>query len=52
VAFTSPHLSKAQDLPLTPGDRVRARDPAAVAEDVRLGRYTPEQAARRFGPPE
>ena len=47
------HLSKAQDIPLAPGDRVRvrtpggggygdpaARDRAAVAEDVRLGRYT------------
>jgi N-methylhydantoinase B len=47
-----PHLSKAQDIALSPGDRVRvrtpggggygppaARDPAAVAEDVRLGRY-------------
>ena len=47
------HLSKAQDIPLAPGDRVRvrtpggggygdprARDRAAVAEDVRLGRPT------------
>lgn len=55
------HLSKAQDIPLAPGDRVRVRtpggggygpaadrDPAEVAEDVRLGRYTPEQAARLF----
>ncbi|MFN3262949.1 MAG: hydantoinase B/oxoprolinase family protein [Pikeienuella sp.] len=60
--FTPPHLSKAQDIPLTPGDRVRvrtpggggygdpfARDPALVAEDVRLGRYTLEEAARLFG---
>jgi len=52
------HLSKAQDIPLAPGDRVRVRtpggggygdpagrDPALVAEDVRLGRYTAEQAA-------
>ena len=51
------HLSKAQDIPLAPGDRVRvrtpggggygppaARDPAAVAEDVRLGRYTAADA--------
>ena len=51
------HLSKAQDIPLAPGDRVRvrtpggggygdprARDRAAVAEDVRLGRYTAEEA--------
>jgi N-methylhydantoinase B len=56
------HLSKAQDVPLAPGDRVRvrtpggggygppaARDPAAVAEDVRLGRYTAETAERLFG---
>ena len=53
------HLSKAQDIALSPGDRVRVRtpggggygdparrDPAAVAEDVRLGRYTAEEAAR------
>lgn len=53
------HLSKAQDIALAPGDRVRVRtpggggygdparrDPAAVAEDVRLGRYTAEEAAR------
>ncbi len=45
------HLSKAQDIALSPGDRVRVRtpggggygdpaerDPAAVAEDIRLGR--------------
>lgn len=56
------HLSKAQDIPLGPGDRVRVRtpggggygpaserDPAAVAEDVRLGRYAPEAARRLFG---
>ena len=56
------HLSKAQDIPLAPGDRVRVRTPggggygdpaerdrAAVAEDVRLGRYTAEEARRRFG---
>ncbi|WP_297972448.1 hydantoinase B/oxoprolinase family protein [uncultured Amaricoccus sp.] len=59
---TPEHLSKAQDIPLSPGDRVRvrtpggggygppaARDPAAVAEDVRLGRYAPEEAAALFG---
>ncbi len=52
------HLSKAQDIALKPGDRVRvrtpggggygppaARDPALVAEDVRLGRYSPDDAA-------
>ncbi len=59
--FTPPHLSKAQDIALAPGDRVRVRtpggggygdpalrDPALVAEDVRLGRYTPEQAKALF----
>jgi N-methylhydantoinase B len=53
------HLSKAQDIALNPGDRVRVRtpggggygppagrDPALVAEDVRLGRYSAEAAAR------
>lgn len=53
------HLSKAQDIPLAPGDRVRVRtpggggygdpaerDPALVAEDIRLGRYSAEQAGR------
>jgi len=57
------HLSKAQDIPLAPGDRVRVRTPggggygdprlrdrAAVAEDVRLGRYTAKEAERLFGP--
>jgi N-methylhydantoinase B len=57
-----PHLSKAQDIVLAPGDRVRVRtpggggygrpqerDPAAVLEDVRLGRYD-EATARRFWP--
>ena len=56
------HLSKAQDIALQPGDRVRVRTPGGggygdpalrapslVAEDVRLGRYTKEQAARLFG---
>ncbi|MEZ5797130.1 MAG: hydantoinase B/oxoprolinase family protein [Paracoccaceae bacterium] len=53
------HLSKAQDITLAPGDRVRVRtpggggygppaerDPVLVAEDVRLGRYSAEEAAR------
>ncbi|WP_095587456.1 hydantoinase B/oxoprolinase family protein [Actibacterium ureilyticum] len=61
--FVPEHLSKAQDIALSAGDRVRVRtpggggygnpaerDPAQVAEDVRLGRYTPEDAARLFGP--
>lgn len=60
--WVPPHLSKAQDIALQPGDRVRvrtpggggygdpaARDPALVAEDVRLGRYTRAQAQRLFG---
>ncbi|WP_284165486.1 hydantoinase B/oxoprolinase family protein [Frigidibacter sp. SD6-1] len=55
------HLSKAQDIPLNPGDRVRVRtpggggygdparrDPASVAEDVRLGRYSATDARRLF----
>ena len=55
------HLSKAQDITLAPGDRVRVRtpggggygdpakrDPALVAEDVRLGRYTADQATALF----
>jgi N-methylhydantoinase B len=60
--FVPPHLSKAQDIPLKPGDRVRVgtpggggygdpmtRGPAAVAEDVRLQRYTAEEASALFG---
>ncbi|MBL4929195.1 hydantoinase B/oxoprolinase family protein [Fuscibacter oryzae] len=60
--WVPPHLSKAQDIALQPGDRVRvrtpggggygdpaARDPALVAEDVRLGRYTRAEAQRLFG---
>jgi N-methylhydantoinase B len=56
------HLSKAQDIALSPGDRVRVRtpggggygdpamrDPKAIAEDVRLGRYSAEQAKRLWG---
>ncbi len=56
------HLSKAQDITLAPGDRVRvrtpggggygnptARDPALVTEDVRLGRYS-EADARQLWP--
>lgn len=59
VTLIPEHLSKAQDIPLKPGDRVRvrtpggggygpplARDPALVDEDLRLGRYTVEEAAR------
>ncbi|GHF51393.1 hydantoinase B/oxoprolinase family protein [Seohaeicola zhoushanensis] len=56
------HLSKEQDIPMAPGDRVRVmtpggggygdpfrRAPEAVLEDVRLQRYTPEQARTLFG---
>jgi len=56
------HLSKEQDIPLGPGDRVHvctpggggygdplARDPEAVLEDVRLERYTIVQAREMFG---
>lgn len=59
--FTPPHLSKAQDIVLQPGDSVRVRtpggggygdpalrDPALVAEDVRLGRYSQAEADRLF----
>ncbi|MDN5925449.1 MAG: hydantoinase B/oxoprolinase family protein [Hyphomicrobiales bacterium] len=61
-AMIPEHLSKAQDIALRPGDRVRVgtpggggygdpmiRDPEAVGEDVRLGRYTNEQALALFG---
>lgn len=62
VMMVPEHLSKAQDIALQPGDRVRVRtpggggygdaarrDPALVAEDVRLGRYSAEEARRLFG---
>lgn len=62
TVMVPPHLSKAQDIALQLGDRVRvrtpggggygdpaARDPALVAEDVRLGRYTRAEAQRLFG---
>ncbi|MEI4485794.1 hydantoinase B/oxoprolinase family protein [Frigidibacter sp. MR17.14] len=61
-AMVPAHLSKAQDIPLAAGDRVhvrtpggggygdpQARDPALVAEDVRLGRYSAEEARALFG---
>lgn len=53
------HLSKAQDIPLSPGDRVCVRtpggggygnpddrDPDLIAEDLRLGRYSAEDVQR------
>lgn len=61
-AYTPEHLSKEQDIPLIPGDRVRVktpggggygdpmtREPDLVARDVALGRYTREEAAALFG---
>ena len=61
-AYTPVHLSKEQDIPLAPGDRVHvrtpggggygnpfARPPALVLEDVRLGRYSAEEAQQLFG---
>jgi N-methylhydantoinase B len=60
--YTPEHLSKEQDIPLTAGDRVHVRtpggggygdpfqrDPQAVLTDVRLGRYTVQQAKGMFG---
>ena len=62
VAYTPEHLSKEQDIPLKPGDRVHVRTPGgggygdpkirsaeSVLEDVRLERYTREQARELFG---
>ena len=56
------HLSKAQDIPLQAGDRVRVktpggggygnpfnRSPNAVLQDVLLERYTVDQASELFG---
>lgn len=61
-SFVPEHLSKAQDISLAAGDRVRVRtpggggygdpaerDPALVAEDVRLGRYSAAEARALFG---
>ena len=60
--YTPAHLSKEQDIPLGPGDRVRVRTPGgggygdpftrpaeAVLRDVELGRYSIAQAAELFG---
>ncbi len=62
TAYTPVHLSKEQDIPLGEGDRVQvctpggggygnplSRDPAAVAEDVRLEYYSLQQARDLFG---
>ncbi len=60
--YVPEHLSKEQDIPLTAGDRVHVRTPGGggygdpfqraperVAEDVRLGYYTTEDAEGLFG---
>jgi N-methylhydantoinase B len=60
--YHPPHLSKDQDIQLSPGDCIRVstpggggygdpfrRDPAKVASDVARGYYTREEAERRFG---
>ena len=62
VVTVPEHLSKAQDIMLQAGDRVRVRTPGgggygdplrresgAVAEDVRLGRYSAAQSKVLFG---
>ncbi len=59
---TPEHLSKEQDIPLLPGDRVHVRTPGGggygdpfqrpaqlVCRDVELERYTPEEARDLFG---
>ncbi len=56
------HLSKEQDIPLSPGDRVRVRTPGGggygdparrprhlIEEDIRLGRYSKRAAREMFG---
>jgi N-methylhydantoinase B len=63
-AYVPLHLSKEQDIPLKAGDRVHVqtpggggygdpsmRSPKAVAEDLRLGRYSAEAAAAMFDQP-
>ncbi len=62
TAYTPVHLSKEQDIPMGPGDRVRVktpggggygdpftRDPALVAQDVAEGRYRVDEARTLFG---
>ena len=61
VTSVPEHLSKAQDITLAPGDRVRVwtpggggygppeqRDKALIEEDLRLGRYSAEASNRLF----
>ena len=60
--YVPPHLSKDQDIPILPGDRVTVstpggggfgsaleRAPALVARDIRRGYFTREEAEARFG---
>jgi len=60
--YRPPHLSKDQDIQLSPGDRIRVstpggggygdprkRDAAKVARDVARGYYSREQAEKLFG---
>jgi N-methylhydantoinase B len=60
--YVPPHLSKDQDIPILPGDRITVstpggggfgspfeRSPESVARDVGRGYFTREQAAERFG---
>ena len=62
LAHTPEHYSKEQDIALGPGDRIHVctpggggygssieRLPEDVLEDVRLGRYTTDQARDLFG---
>ena len=62
MQYRPPHLSKDQDIQLSPGDCIRVstpggggygdplrRDPAKVARDVERGYYSREDAERRFG---
>lgn len=63
VPMTPEHLSKAQDIPLAPGDRVEVRtpggggygppdrrDPMAVAHDLAMGYYSEAEARALFPP--
>jgi N-methylhydantoinase B len=63
VPMTPEHLSKAQDIPLAPGDRVEVRtpggggygppdrrDPVAVAHDLAMGYYSESEARALFPP--
>ncbi|MFM2366799.1 MAG: hypothetical protein RIR95_1407 [Pseudomonadota bacterium] len=62
VTTTPEHLSKAQDIALVQGDSVRVRtpggggygratdrDPALIAEDLRLGRYSEQDILTQYG---